>query len=229
VILDGIAHRAVGIFKTEEKSSFIETGRVGTEIHLRIAKGADLGRFDKGCLVLLSDDQTDPVVLITDRRSRGEEAVYWRENFLGCEPRNTGYRLTAGVMQATHEFVAGYESEETAMSRTDKIDLLNRSVSWFKSRDNFEQRDFEQEVLGDPALIRDYRRFRSDQGFDVEGTQEGFQISAAAVRHQARVFRSVLKLDRNFHIYIHGDRHLIQQGREPDGRKFYKIYFENES
>jgi len=39
----------------------------------------------------------------------------------------------------------------------------------------------------------------------------------------------VLKLDKNFHIYIHGDRNLIEQGEEPDGRKFYKIYYEEES
>lgn len=54
-------------------------------------------------------------------------------------------------------------------------------------------------------------------------------ISPQAVKKQARIFKSVLKLDKNFHIYIHGNRELIQQGTEKDGRKYYKIYFENES
>ena len=49
-----------------------------------------------------------------------------------------------------------------------------------------------------------------------------------AVKKQARVFKSVLKLDKNFHIYIHGNRELIEQGVEKDGRKFYKLYFESE-
>jgi hypothetical protein len=49
------------------------------------------------------------------------------------------------------------------------------------------------------------------------------------VKKQARVFKSVLKLDKNFHIYIHGNRELIEQGVEKDGRKFYKIYFEKEA
>jgi hypothetical protein len=58
---------------------------------------------------------------------------------------------------------------------------------------------------------------------------ESFDISPQAVKKQARIFKSVLKLDKNFHIYIHGDRELIEQGVEKDGRKFYKIYFTEES
>ena len=55
-----------------------------------------------------------------------------------------------------------------------------------------------------------------------------FAISPHAVKKQARVFKSVLKLDKNFHIYIHGDRSLIERGTEKDGRKFYKIYYREE-
>ena len=55
-----------------------------------------------------------------------------------------------------------------------------------------------------------------------------FTISADAVKKQARVFKSVLKLDKNFHIYIHGDRNKIERGVDEAGRKFYKIYYEQE-
>jgi hypothetical protein len=58
---------------------------------------------------------------------------------------------------------------------------------------------------------------------------DNFNISAAALKKQSRVFKSVLKLDKNFHVYIHGDRELIEQGVDPDGRKFYKLYFREES
>ena len=50
------------------------------------------------------------------------------------------------------------------------------------------------------------------------------------MKRQARVFKSVLKLDKNFHIYIHGDRDRIERGvDERTGRKFYKIYYDEES
>jgi len=43
------------------------------------------------------------------------------------------------------------------------------------------------------------------------------------------VFKSVIKLDKNFHIYVHGDRELIEKGYdEAMGKHFYKIYFDVE-
>ena len=39
----------------------------------------------------------------------------------------------------------------------------------------------------------------------------------------------VIKLDKNFHLYVHGSRELIEQGIDEEGRKFYKIYYTEES
>jgi hypothetical protein len=58
--------------------------------------------------------------------------------------------------------------------------------------------------------------------------ETSFDISEQAVKKQSRMFKSVLKLDKNFHVYIHGDRNLIEQGVDENGRKFYKIYYEKE-
>ena len=43
---------------------------------------------------------------------------------------------------------------------------------------------------------------------------DDFAISESAVKKQARTLKSVIKLDKNFHIYIHGDRNLIEQGED---------------
>ena len=79
-------------------------------------------------------------------------------------------------------------------------------------------------------MIKSFQNFdeiyREENEIELD---DNFDISAQAVKKQARVFKSVLKLDKNFHIYIHGNRELIEQGVEKDGRKFYKIYFEEES
>jgi hypothetical protein len=48
------------------------------------------------------------------------------------------------------------------------------------------------------------------------------------VKKQARVFKNILKLDKNFDIYIHGNRELIEKGIDENGRKYYKIYYEEE-
>ena len=67
-----------------------------------------------------------------------------------------------------------------------------------------------------------------DKGGLLEVNQE-FDISQQAVKRQARFFKSVLKLDKNFHVYIHGNRELIERGTDENGRKYYKLYYQEES
>ncbi|MNE34745.1 37-kD nucleoid-associated bacterial protein [compost metagenome] len=115
------------------------------------------------------------------------------------------------------------------MSKADQIDLLNRSVEYFKSHDKFEKESFEAEVFDNPEIIQSFRNFdeqyRESKNVDIS---DNFQISSQAVKKQSRVFKSVLKLDKNFDIHIHGNKDLIEKGVERDGRKYYKIYYDEE-
>ena len=57
-----------------------------------------------------------------------------------------------------------------------------------------------------------------------------FAIHVSAVKKQAKVFKSVLKLDKSFHVYIHGRNDLIEKGYdELKVKHFYKLYFDEES
>ena len=56
-----------------------------------------------------------------------------------------------------------------------------------------------------------------------------FDISKQAMRKSSKVFKKVIKLDDNFHIYVHGRRELIERGfDEEKGQTFYKIFFDQE-
>jgi hypothetical protein len=57
-----------------------------------------------------------------------------------------------------------------------------------------------------------------------------FAIHVSAVKQQAKSYKTVLKLDKNFHVYIHGRRDLIERGvDEMSGKNYYKLYFDEES
>jgi hypothetical protein len=59
--------------------------------------------------------------------------------------------------------------------------------------------------------------------------EDSFDIHLSAVKAREN-FKSILKLDKNFHVYIHGRRDLIERGiDELSGKKFYKLYFDEES
>ena len=146
------------------------------------------------------------------------------------KPCNDDYHHTKEFMNITKNFVTQQLTEDFVVSKADQIDLLNRSVEYFKTHDTFEKQDFETQVFQDEEIIKSFRNF--DELYREQNDMEAndsFEISEQAVKKQAKVFKSVLKLDKNFHIYIHGNKDLIEQGVEKDGRKYYKIYFDKEA
>ena len=57
-------------------------------------------------------------------------------------------------------------------------------------------------------------------------TFDEFDISDKAVKKAQKQFKSILKLDKNFHIYIHGRHDLMEKGYDEDQRmNYYKLYF----
>ena len=95
---------------------------------------------------------------------------------------------------------------------------------------NLKKKTLKKSVFQSEELIESFRSFDNSyrDNNDIE-LANSFDISSQAVKKQVRAFKKVLKLDKNFHIYIHGNKELIEQGVEKDGRKYYKIYYNDES
>jgi hypothetical protein len=190
--------------------------------------GFDGRAADKGCLIF-NGDEAMGFRLIVDGSNSGE-ARYWRDDFLKITPVQDAFHQTAQAIKVTSGFIKDLLPEEFEINKADQIDLINRSLNYFKKNETFVKKDFEETILQDPEVIKSFRSF--EQGFRNENNLEPideFDISRNALKKQTRFLKSVLKLDKNFHIYIHGNRELIQQGTEGNGRKFYKIYFDKES
>jgi len=225
----GVDHRAIGIFKAETRDVFLQFNRRYDKFDIDHQEGVPVTKLEKGCLVIETDQETGYQLLIIDANRSGD-AAYWKNEFLQVRPCADSYQFTRNLLTLTKDFVTQQVPEEFQTTRTDQIDLLNRSVEYFKTHETFNKSEFEQEVFHHEHMIESFRRFDQsitrDDNFQVE---DNFQISAQAVKKQARVFKSVLKLDKNFHIYIHGNRELIEHGVDERGRKFYKIFYDVES
>lgn len=220
---------AIGIFKAENRQAFLKLEHSEAQFELQYEDGIHVDKLDKGCLIFNTDREIGFKVCIIDKSNKSIEAQYWRDDFLNLKPSNDDFHYTRHFMDITKNFVTKQLTEEFEVSKADQIDLLNRSVDYFKSNEKFDKQEFESTVLQDEGVINSFRSY--DQNYRTEKEldfSDDFNISPQAVKKQSRVFKSVLKLDKNFHIYIHGNRELIQQGTEADGRKFYKIYFDEE-
>lgn len=241
--LNGESMDALGIFKSENKSQFLkvmhdeeewsreaENRSASAVFRMEIDKGIDIGKLDKGALIFNTEGDKGFVVSVVDTTNRGMDAIYWKDNFLGVKQRQDEYYNTHQVMQAYKKFVTDeLPTQFQDVSRADQADLLNRSVDFFKQNDSFEMSDFERDVLGQEEVIESFKQYR-EQFEEEHGVEiaDSFAISEGAVKKQARSYKSVIKLDKNFHIYVHGDRRLIEQGEDEKG-KFYKVYYEEES
>lgn len=229
-IVDNKAIDAIGIFKSENKNGFFEVDNLNRQFNIEYKEGIDINKFDKGCLILNTELKEGFQVFIIDNQNRGDEAQYWRDNFLALNQISNEFHQTNQFLGIAKNFVTKQLDEEFEVTKADKIDLLNRSVEYFKTHEIFDKKEFEDEVFQDSGIIKSFRNFDNTyrQENEIEIT-DSFDISPQAVKKQARVFKSVLKLDKNFHIYIHGNRDMIEQGVDKDGRKYYKIYYDQES
>lgn len=220
---------AIGLFKSENKHHFLTLQTGENAFELDIHSGINPDKMDKGCLIFNTKEEDGYMVAIVDKSNKSEEAQYWKYQFLNIKPIADEYYQTKNFLTVAKEYVTKILPEAFEIDKTETIDILNRSVDYFKSHDQFEKEDFEAEIFQSPAIIESFRKFEADynETHQIEATNS-FEINLQAVKKQARIFKSILKLDKNFHIYIHGDKDLIEKGTDPDGRKFYKIYYQNE-
>lgn len=227
--LNGEILDAVGLFKSENRDTFLEVEQLVDHFEVERRQGININKLDKGCLIYNIKKDDGYILSIIDNTNKGGEAQYWKDNFLKVLIVNNNFHQTNQFLGIAKQYVTTQLDEEFEVSKTDKIDLLNRSVEYFKRNDQFDKKEFEAEVFNSSNIIESFRQF--DQTYRKENEvdlSDNFVISEQAVKKQARVFKSVLKLDKNFHIYIHGNRELIEQGIDEKGRKYYKIYYENE-
>lgn len=221
---------AIGIFKCENKQKFLKLDRDKQNFILNNTEGIQADKPDKACLIFNSGKENGFKVCIIDKTNKAEEARFWKEQFLMLRSGNDEFHQTRDFLNIAKKYVTEQLNEDFEVNKSDQIDLLNRSMDYFKSRDEFKKEEFEEEVFGDPGIIESFRRF--DKTYRNENDialSDEFEISLPAVKKQAKVFKSILKLDRNFHIYIHGNKDLIEHGVERDGRKYYKIYYDKET
>jgi len=229
-IVDGDTVDAVGLFKSENKDTFLKVYPKGDGFEIESQKGVNINKLDKGCLIFNKEKENGYVVAVVDNTNKGAEAKYWTDDFLHVKPRNDAYNQTKNILSMAKNFVLHELPQQMEVSKADQIDLLNKSVQYFKDNDSFSMERFASEVMNKPEVIDTFNKYKSDYEFACEmALMEQFEISEAAVKKQAKSIKSVIKLDKNFHIYVHGSQNLIEQGVEEDGRKYYKIYYREES
>jgi len=230
LMLQGEPTSAIGLWKVENKDSFFKTERTAESFALNIIEGIPSGKPQVAAIIFNLDEAEGFRICAVDSVTKKDERSFWKDEFLRLRPIEDNYFNTRHHISLASEFISQKAPVKFGLDRTGTIDLLNRSGEYFKENDMFEVDDFTQQLFPEEAQQEAFKEFREEyaKAYAVP-LEDKFDISGQAVKRDFKVFKSVLKLDKNFHIYVHGRRDLIERGFDEDkGKKYYKVWFENE-
>ncbi|HET8828795.1 MAG TPA: nucleoid-associated protein [Pelobium sp.] len=232
VQIEGELHKAIGIFKSETKETYLKVYPDAGGFSLSYEQEAiNIQKLDKGCLIINTEANEGYKVVVIDQTNKSGEAVYWKDDFLKLKIRNDSFNQTHNVLGLYKNFVTEKIDEDFEISKPDKIDLLNKSMKYFKEKEKFDLDEFSDEVIGNDTASKSFKTMMSsyEQEFETP-LSNGFDISSQAVKKQSANYKTVLKLDKNFHVYIHGDRQLLEQGfDEIKGKNYITLFYDKES
>lgn len=231
-VIDGELCDAVGLFKTENKETFLKVYQHIDSFDVDCDNGININKLDKGCLIFNTDKKNNYKLSIIDTNNKiAECALYWEEDFLNATIKPNGYYFTKNFMDASRGFCEEILTETNNVAKPDQMMMLNKSTSYFKGKEKVNVNDFEKDVLVEPDLITAFKDYRNDfnKRLDLTAVEE-FDVSQTAVKKNNKYMKSVVKLDKNFHLYIHSRHDYVERGYDDEkGLKYYKLFYVNEA
>lgn len=230
-VVDGEAVDAVGLFKSESRETYLKVFPNGDTFDVDSEDGININKLDKGCLIFNTDQEQGYLVSTIDNLSKTNEALYWREDFLKLKSRQDSYFNTQKIMGLCKSFVEEHLPEAFDVSRADQANLLHKSMDFMKEKEVFDLNQFQNEVIGQQDLIESFQSYKttyeSERNIQIKPE---FDIHDAAVKKQSKYMKSIIKLDKSFHIYVHGNSQNIEKGYDEDrGMHFYQLFFKEEA
>lgn len=165
---------------------------------------------------------------MVDNTNKGVEAQYWIDDFLHVRQRKDEYANTQNFMALAKNFVTKELPKKFEVSKADQIDLLNKSLDFFKEKETFDINDFAHEVIAQPGVIERFHQYKQEYETQSDIVIDNqFEISESACKKQQRSYKRVINLDKKIQIVIAGNRQNVEQGEDERG-KFYKVYYKDE-
>lgn len=222
---------AIGIFKSEIRSDFMQFEEKGNVLEMILQQGVNLQKLDKGALIFNTKKDEGYKVLCIDTNKY--DTRYWLEHFLELDIFQDENFTTKKYLQFVKDF-----AKDVVLPAEDKKEqtmFLNRSINFFAKNDEFEESNFLNEVLDNPDLIPEFKNYKVDKGekYSIEDVSN-FSISNTAVNDMRKKFKSLIELDTNISIKIdlmnpESAEKYIEKGWDEERQLYYYlVYFNKE-
>ena len=232
VSIDNNVVDAIGIFKSEIKSDFIELEENGSHLDMIIKQGISLEKLDKGALIFNYKKEEGYKILSID--SNRYDARYWLEHFLSVDAFHDENFHTKSYLKFAQSFAK--EVVAPAEDKKEEVMFMNKAINHFAKNDQFEETAFLNEVLENPDLIAEFKNYKVDKGekYSIEDLTT-FPISNTAVNDARKKFKNLIELDTNITIKLDfvnqesADKFLEKGWDEERQMYYYLCYFNKEN
>ena len=233
VVLEGELVEAIGVFKSENKDTFIKARDKGNFVMLGLEKGIDVKKLDKGCLIFNTEKESGYRVMTVDQNNY--DTQYWKDDFLGLEEDKNDVYLTKNVINLCKDF--SKEVVRAEGNPKDQAMFMAKSVDAISHQEQFSMDDFKEELFRDaPVEMKD--RFEDYQQVYKESRQidtiDGFEVAEDTLKKEKRKIKNIIELDTNIQIKMNfndahsGDKFLERGYDAEKDMYFYKVYFNRE-
>jgi len=188
------------IAKINAESDFLQINH-GSEVSvISLVKGTLLGKLGKACLIMNTDEDEGYHIYLSTLAAKSE-AKYWKDEFLGISPKESNFAPTEQYLDLAKTFIKQHVYQEDDTNQAEKHGVLFDAGEFFKNREKYDNQSWKKEVLGEkPERIEAWDQHKTEYSRNT-GTAlpDNFGISNLAVQQNARYFKSVLKLDKNYY------------------------------
>lgn len=231
VSIDNKPVDAIGVFKSEIKSDFLQFEENGSQLDMILQHGINLQRLDKGCLIFNYKKEEGYKILTVD--SNRYDARYWLEHFLSVDAFQDENFMTKKYLKFCQDFAK--DVVLPAEDKKEEVLFMNRAVNHFAKNDNFEETNFLNEVIDNPDLISEFKNYKVDKGekYSIEDLTT-FPIANAAVTDARRKMKNVIELDTNIQIKLdfinpESAEKFVEKGWDEEKQMYYYlVYFNKE-
>jgi hypothetical protein len=231
VSIDNNVVDAIGIFKSEIKTDFLQFEEKESNLEMVLQQGINLSKLDKGCIIFNYKKEEGYKILTVD--SNRYDARYWLEHFLAVDAFQDENFMTKKYLKFCQDF-----AKEVVLPAEDKqqeVLFMNRAINHFAKNDTFEETNFLNEVMENPEFIPEFKNYKVDKGekYSIEDVTN-FPIANNAVTDIRKKIKNVITLDTNVQIkldFVNSDsaEKFVEKGWDEEKQMFYYlVYFNKE-
>lgn len=224
-ILDGETIDAIGLFKSENKDTFIQINPVSGGFSIESQTGMSINKLDKGCLIFNTKANEGYVACVVDNSNRSD-AKYWVNDFLQLKRVEDDYSQTEQAVSLCKSFIKQLPDD---YDKAAKATMMNK-VMEILEEDNVSLGSIASNAFRQTGSADAFMAYADEYQAKQEMTfKESFQGKSEVLGRRKVSAVTRIKLDDNFEINVLGGEENLERGFDKQrGMRYYTLYFEKE-